>query len=94
VVVHVWRCDRLGFMSPAERMNWLRADLADADLTGLDIEMIVRCGNPARELRKVAAERNADAIVIGGPQRSWHRLAGSVPARLARHTRCPAVIVP
>jgi nucleotide-binding universal stress UspA family protein len=75
-------------------MRWLRTELADADLTGLDIEMIVRPGDPARELRSITMERNADAIVIGAPERFLHRFTGSVPAWLARHARCPAVIVP
>lgn len=61
---------------------------------GLDIEMIVRYGPPARELRRVTAERGADAIVIGAPERFLHRFAGSVPAWLARHAECPAVTVP
>jgi nucleotide-binding universal stress UspA family protein len=94
VVVYVWRGDPIAFVPLAERMRWLRADLADADLTGLDIEIIIRCGDPAKELSRVTAERNADAIVIGAPARSWHGFAGSVPARLARHVRCPAVVVP
>jgi nucleotide-binding universal stress UspA family protein len=32
--------------------------------------------------------------VIGAPERFPHRFAGSVPAWLARHAGCPAVIVP
>ena len=94
VVVHVWRGDGFVFVPLAERMRWLRTELAGADLTGLDIEMIVRYGHPARELRRVTTERNADAIVIGAARRFPHRFAGSVPAWLARHAGCPAVIVP
>lgn len=94
VVVHVWPGDGLAFVPLTERMRWLREELASADLTGLDVEMIVRHGHPARQLRRVTAERNADAIVIGAPRRFRHRLAGSRPAWLARHVRCPAVIVP
>ncbi|MGH3408484.1 MAG: universal stress protein [Streptosporangiaceae bacterium] len=81
-------------MPLTERMQWLRRELADADLTGLRIEMIIRHGVPARELRRVTAERVADAIVIGAAERFPHRFAGSVPGRLARHARCPAVVVP
>ncbi|MGH3393185.1 MAG: universal stress protein [Streptosporangiaceae bacterium] len=94
VVVHVWRGDGLAFVPLTERMQWLRRELADADLTGLRIEMIIRHGVPARELRRVTAERVADAIVIGAAERFPHRFAGSVPGRLARHARCPAVVVP
>jgi nucleotide-binding universal stress UspA family protein len=94
VVVHVWRGDGFVFVPPAERMRWLRTELTGADLTGLDIEIIVRYGRPARELRRVTVERGADAIVIGAPERFPHRFAGSVSAWLARHAECPAVIVP
>jgi nucleotide-binding universal stress UspA family protein len=94
VVVHIWRGDGFAFVPLTERMRWLRTELADADLSGLDIEMLVRYGAPARELRRVTGERDADAIVIGAPERFWHRFTGSVPAWLARHAECPAVIVP
>jgi nucleotide-binding universal stress UspA family protein len=94
VVVHIWHGGGFPFIPLTERMRWLKTELADTDLTGLDLEMIVRCGDPARELRRVTAERNADAIVVGAPERFRHRFAGSVPAWLARRARCPAVIVP
>lgn len=94
VVVHVWRPIGSAVVPLAELMRWLRAELAGTDLTGLDIEMIVRYGSPARELRAITAERKADAIVVGAPERFPHRFVGSVAAWLARHARCPAVIVP
>jgi nucleotide-binding universal stress UspA family protein len=94
VVVHVWRPIGSAVVPLAELTRWLRAELAGVDLTGLDIEMIVRYGSPARELRAITAERKADAIVVGAPERFPHRFAGSVAAWLARHARCPAVIVP
>lgn len=94
VVVHVWQPNGVAFVPLTDRMRWLRTELADADLTGLDIEMIVRPGDPARQLRKITKERNADAIVIGASERFLHRFTGSVPTWLARHARCPAVVVP
>ena len=94
VVVHVWQPNGAAFVPLTDRMRWLRTELADADLTGLDIEMIVRPGDPARQLRRITMERTADAIVIGASERFLHRFTGSVPAWLARHARCPAVIVP
>ena len=78
-----------------DHLGWLKAELRDAaDLGGLRVRIIERDGDPARELACAAAEYNSDAIVIGAPRRFLHRFAGSVPAWLARHARCPVVIVP
>jgi nucleotide-binding universal stress UspA family protein len=97
LIVRIWR---LGGLVPApltrdaqaERVRQLRVELAETDLTGLDVEIIVRLGDPAAELLKMAADRRADAIVIGAARRFRH-LAG-VPARLAWRACCPAVVVP
>jgi nucleotide-binding universal stress UspA family protein len=78
-----------------DHLGWLKAELKEAaDLDGLRVRIIERDGDPARELACAAAEYNTDAIVIGAPRRFVHRFAGSVPAWLARHARCPVVIVP
>ncbi len=78
-----------------DRLDWLLAELADAaDITGLRVEVLERDGDPARELASLAAQTNADAIVIGAPEHLMHRFAGSVPAWLVRHASCPVVIVP
>jgi nucleotide-binding universal stress UspA family protein len=84
-----------GALAKDDRLGWLLAELADAaDVTGLRVEVLERDGDPARELANVAAQTNADAIVIGAPERLMHRFAGSVPAWLVRHASCPVVIVP
>jgi nucleotide-binding universal stress UspA family protein len=84
-----------GALAKDDRLGWLLAELADAvDVTGLRVEVLERDGDPARELANVAAQMNADAIVIGAPERLMHRFAGSVPAWLVRHASCPVVIVP
>jgi len=49
---------------------------------------------PGRELAAAAEEFSADALVIGAPARIWHRMAGSVSGWLARHARCPVIVVP
>ena len=75
--------------------RWLRAELDQvADPAGLDVHVRTRQGHPARELAVVAAELSADALVIGAPAHSRHNVAGSVPGWLARHARCPVVVVP
>jgi nucleotide-binding universal stress UspA family protein len=68
------------------------SELAEADLTGLDVKIILRTADPAAELLKVAADRWADAIVIDAVRR--FRQLAAAPARLVRHACCPAVVVP
>jgi nucleotide-binding universal stress UspA family protein len=72
-------------------MRRLRAELADIDLGGLDLEILPRVGDPARELIRAAAERRADALVIGASRRFT-----PVPmtVRVVRRVACPAVVVP
>jgi nucleotide-binding universal stress UspA family protein len=75
--------------------KWLRAELDQVtDPAGLDVHVLTRRGSPARELAAAAAEQDADALVIGAPSRTWRHLAGSVPGWLARHARCPVIVVP
>jgi nucleotide-binding universal stress UspA family protein len=75
--------------------RWLLAELDQ--VTGqaeVDVHVRTRRGNPARELAAAAEEFNADALVIGAPGHFWHRVAGSVSGWLARHARCPVIVVP
>ena len=75
--------------------RWLLAELDQ--VTGhadIDVHVRTRRGSPARELAAAAEEFSADALVIGAPTRLWHRLAGSVSGWLARHARCPVIVVP
>src|SRR6202050_2230669 len=75
--------------------RWLLAEL-DQGTGNADVDVHVRTrrGSPARELAAAADEFSADALVIGAPAHIWHRFAGSVSGWLARHARCPVVIVP
>ena len=78
-----------------ELERWLLAEFDQvADRTGLKVCVLTRRGNPARELAATADEQGADALVIGAPMRSWHRITGSVPGWLARHAHCPVMVVP
>src|SRR5579864_2667718 len=73
----------------AETEQWVRAELAEmCDCRGVDVQVIMRHGNAARELSTAAEELSADALVIGAPRQRWHQVAGSVPGWLARHARC------
>jgi nucleotide-binding universal stress UspA family protein len=75
--------------------RWLVDELDDVcDRTGLDVRVLTRRGNPARELATAAQEFSADALVIGAPGHLWHHVAGSVPGWLARHAHCPVIVVP
>jgi nucleotide-binding universal stress UspA family protein len=75
--------------------RWLLAELDEStDRTGLDVQVRTRLGHPAWELAAMATELSADALVIGALARFWHRARGSVPGWLARHARCPVIIVP
>jgi nucleotide-binding universal stress UspA family protein len=75
--------------------RWLLSELDQ--VTGqaeVDVHVRTRRGNPARELAAAAEEFSADALVIGAPGHFWHRVAGSVSGWLARHARCPVIVVP
>ncbi len=86
----------VGLVRDADSLErWLLTELDQAtDAGGLEVHVRTRRGTPARELRAIAAEFSADALVIGAPRRFWHHLTGSVPAWLARHARCPVIVVP
>src|ERR1017187_8203326 len=60
----------------AEEMErWLVGELDDVcDRAGLDVRVLTRRGNPARELAAAAQEFSADALVIGAPGHLWHHV--------------------
>jgi nucleotide-binding universal stress UspA family protein len=75
--------------------RWLLAELDQVcDAEDLQVHTTTRCGTPARELAAAAAQYSADALVIGASSQAWHQLIGSVPGWLARHVRCPLIVVP
>ncbi|HEY3894336.1 MAG TPA: universal stress protein [Pseudonocardiaceae bacterium] len=80
---------------PAELLDWLRSELAETiDPTGLRVTLVGRVGDAARQLAELAEETRADTIVLGAPRHWMHRITGSVPVWLARHTYCPVIMVP
>jgi nucleotide-binding universal stress UspA family protein len=86
----------VGVPRDAEALErWLLNELDQ--VTGhaeVDVHVRTRRGSPARELAAAAEEFSADALVIGAPTRIWHRVVGSVSGWLARHARCPVIVVP
>jgi nucleotide-binding universal stress UspA family protein len=86
----------VGVPRDAEALErWLLAELEQ--VTGhadVDVHVRTRRGSPARELAAAAEEFSADALVIGAPKHIWHRVAGGVSGWLARHARCPVIVVP
>ena len=86
----------VGVPRDAEALErWLLAELDQ--VTGhaeVEVHVRTRRGSPARELAAAAEEFSADALVIGAPKHIWHRVAGSVSGWLARHARCPVIVVP
>ena len=86
----------VGLLRDADSLErWLLTELDQAaDASELEVHVRTRRGSPARELAAIAAEFSADALVIGAPVHFWRRVAGSVPGWLARHARCPVIVVP
>jgi nucleotide-binding universal stress UspA family protein len=75
--------------------RWLLSELDQVtDSRDLDVHVRTRRGSPPRELAAIAAELQAEALVIGVPRSFWHHATGSVSGWLARHPRCPVIVVP
>jgi nucleotide-binding universal stress UspA family protein len=68
-----------------------RAALEDLALTW---EFVCTRGEPAAVLEMIAADRRADAIVVGRSRSRMHRRLGSLPARLMRTAERPIAVVP
>jgi len=70
-----------------------RAEEAARDL-GIPITFIAAEGDPFTELRRIADEIRADAVVVGASTQAGHRLVGSLAVRLVRAGRWPVTVVP
>ena len=75
--------------------RWLISELNQVcDAEGLEVSVIARRGNAAKELAAAADVSSADALVVGAPGHRLHHVVGSIPSWLARHARCPVIVVP
>lgn len=70
-----------------------RAHSIAAEL-GISITFIAARGDPFTEIRRIAAEVRADAIVVGASAHAGHRLVGSLAVRLVRAGKWPVTVVP
>jgi nucleotide-binding universal stress UspA family protein len=70
-----------------------QAQEAAANL-GVPLTFITACGDPFTELRRVADEVRADAVIVGASTKAGHRLVGSLAVRLVRAGRWPVTVVP
>ena len=61
---------------------------------GVPLTFITAAGDPYHELRRVADEVRADAVVVGASTKAGHRLVGSLAVRLVRAGRWPVTVVP
>ena len=61
---------------------------------GVPITFVVAAGDPYHELRRVADEVHADAVVVGASTKAGHRLVGSLAVRLVKAGRWPVTVVP
>ncbi len=61
---------------------------------GVDLTFITASGDPYRELRRVADEVRADAVVVGASAQAGHRWVGSLAVRLVKAGRWPVTVVP
>ena len=61
---------------------------------GVPATFITAAGDPYHELRRVADEVRADAVVVGASAKAGHRLVGSLAVRLVKAGRWPVTVVP
>ncbi len=65
-----------------------------AGAIGVPLTFITACGDPFTELRRVADEVRADAVVVGASTKAGHRWIGSLAVRLVKAGRWPVTVVP
>jgi len=61
---------------------------------GISVEFVTAHGDPYSEIKRIADETRADAIVVGASAKAGHRLVGSLAVRLVRAGKWPVTVVP
>lgn len=70
-----------------------RAEAVGREL-GVSIEFITARGDAYSQIKRIAAETRADAIVVGASAKAGHKLVGSLAVRLVRAGKWPVTVVP
>ncbi len=70
-----------------------RAEATAREL-GISLTFIAAHGDPYTEIKRIANETRADAIVVGASTKAGHRLIGSLAVRLVRAGKWPVTVVP
>jgi nucleotide-binding universal stress UspA family protein len=65
-----------------------------AGILGVPVTFIATRGDPYTELRRVADEVRADAVIVGASAKAGHRWVGSLAVRLVKAGRWPVTVVP
>ena len=66
----------------------------EAGRLGVPITFIIAVGDPYHELRRVADQVRADAVIVGASAKAGHRWIGSLAVRLVKAGRWPVTVVP
>ncbi|HEX4829919.1 MAG TPA: universal stress protein [Trebonia sp.] len=61
---------------------------------GIAVTFIAAHGDPYGQIKRIADETRADAIVVGASMQAGHKLVGSLAVRLVRAGRWPVTVVP
>jgi nucleotide-binding universal stress UspA family protein len=65
-----------------------------AERLGVPLTFVVAHGDPYTELRRVADEVRADAVIVGASMQAGHRWVGSLAVRMVKAGRWPVTVVP
>jgi nucleotide-binding universal stress UspA family protein len=66
----------------------------EAGRLGVPITFIIAHGDPYHELRRVADQVRADAVIVGASAKAGHRWIGSLAVRLVKAGLWPVTVVP
>jgi nucleotide-binding universal stress UspA family protein len=85
----------LGSAARAEQLEKLKAFACPAETAGVRVRSVLREGDPAREIARLAEELPADLLVLGTHGRGGFErfLLGSVTEKLLRRSPCPVLTV-